>query len=78
MCDSEHDYALFRGEVHYPLGGWNDFYRSYGDNLEQARADGHAWSQRSELEYNWWFHIVDLKTGEIIEEARWPYSLEIT
>lgn len=71
MSDSEHEYALFRGARYYPSGGWEDLHKSYGEDLERARADVLLWIEQQETNnLDWWYHIVDLKTGEIVE-SRW-------
>ena len=66
MSELEHDYAVFRGDNYYPSGGWGDFHKSYGEDLDRATKEARAWLDAQEVPC--WYQIVDLKTGTIIEE----------
>jgi hypothetical protein len=53
-------FLLFAGDEYYPAGGWEDFIESF------STVNG-ALAEAATLEADW-FHIVDLTTGEMVEE----------
>jgi len=54
-------YQLFSGYEYYPSGGWLD-YRCGSSDLAELITK--AEELLEEISFSWW-HIVDLKTGEI-------------
>ncbi len=54
-------YALFAGDQYYPSGGWDDFIGTY-DSVEDALE---AEAKRTRHD---WYQIVDLTTGEQVNE----------
>ena len=54
-------FLLFEGLIYYNEGGWNDFAGGF-DTLEEAIA---SVSGRREF----WWHVVDSRTGRIVEEG---------
>lgn len=55
-------YILFWGDHHYPGGGWEDQHLSY-DDKEAALLVAKT------LDADWW-HLVDLTTGQIVEQGK--------
>ncbi|KYK44529.1 hypothetical protein A1D31_14110 [Bradyrhizobium liaoningense] len=51
-------YAVFAGDNHYPVGGWNDFKGSFA-----TKAEAIAFAEKERHEYSW-AHVIDLQTGE--------------
>jgi hypothetical protein len=56
-------YALFAFEGYYPNGGWSDFIGSFETQEEAKNA------RPERMEY---FQVVDLTTGQIVDEGRIP------
>ena len=57
-------FAVFCGESFYPVGGWRDF-AGWFDTKEAAQAA----QQGGQLDkVQDWYQIVDLTTGEIVDE----------
>ncbi len=52
-------YLLFKGDSHYPSGGWKDLYGSF-DSISGAL---------KELGGVEWWHIVDTRTGKIVRQG---------
>jgi hypothetical protein len=52
-------FLLFAGDYYYPQGGWDDFRGAFG-SLEAAQETG------QKLNRDWW-HIVNVSSGEIVE-----------
>jgi len=59
----EKPFALFACDNYYPNGGWDDFQGLF-DTVEAARAEFFR------VENDYWGHIVDLRTQEIVEDFR--------
>ena len=55
-------FAVFSGDKFYPSGGWNDF-RSSHDTHDEAR--------NAATTGDWW-QIVDLMTGQVVEQGLKP------
>jgi len=53
-------YLLFAGSSYYPLGGWDDFKKSF-ESLDEARR------YIPVVREDWW-QIVDTETGQVITE----------
>ena len=49
-------YLLFRGDIYYPAGGWDDFKGSF-DTLVEAAEEA-----TKDSSFDWW-HVVDSHTG---------------
>jgi hypothetical protein len=49
-------YLLFAGDNYYPLGGWNDFVQSFGDESEAI--DFAVCTDQ----WDWW-EVIDSETG---------------
>lgn len=70
-------YILFGGDSEPEYwGGWGDFIAS-SNKIAHLKmiASKHQYSQAGEIvfvtnTYTWW-HIVDTKTGEIVEKVNW-------
>lgn len=58
-------FALFRGHVHYPSGGWADYVDSFDSKEEAVQGLKH-----DELEARGWWHVVDLTLGEMVLSHR--------
>lgn len=64
-------YAVFAGTMSWPSGGWNDFcgtmdlpLRDEGLKLAEEKRGGR--------DSFCWYHVVDLKTGEILFHGNTP------
>lgn len=57
-------YLVFSDENYYPGGGWNDFKSDY-DSKEEAIESAKAWGRK----HDYWAHVVDTWTMEIIHEG---------
>lgn len=57
-------FAVFMGDIYYPLGGFHDFKASF-DTLKEARVYIKA-QKRSSYD---WYHIVDIEQKRIIERV---------
>lgn len=55
-------FALFACDQYYPCGGWDDFKGSF-DSVHDAL------TELATTSCDWW-HIIDLTSGEKIEEGR--------
>lgn len=61
---SDKHYALFAGSTYYPIGGFSDF-KGLHSELESATSEG----KRMADDECGWFHVVDLRTLEIVAKG---------
>jgi hypothetical protein len=67
----EFPYLLFVGDRYYPNGGWLDLAGRFATADEARARAGFIRSGRHSLERDdFWWHVVDLDSGEIV--ARQP------
>jgi hypothetical protein len=59
-------FALFVGDDFYPAGGWLDFVGCFGTGDEAVAA---AAEPEADCVSGWWFHVADLRTGEVVAGA---------
>jgi hypothetical protein len=68
---TEFPYLLFAGDRYYPSGGWLDLAGRFATVDEAQTRAGFIRSGRHQLEQDdFWWHVVDLNSGEIV--ARQP------
>jgi hypothetical protein len=61
-------FLLFVGSRCYPSGGWNDFQGGY-DTKDEVIAAGIALVEEyADPLIEWWFHVIDMETGEQVHE----------
>jgi hypothetical protein len=59
-------FLLFACSQYYPSGGWNDLKGDF-ETLDEAKEE---WNKYAKEKVYDWGHIVDLKTGEMVEDLR--------
>ena len=65
-------FILFRGDKHYPIGGWDDYVGSFASleeavyHAENVFDDGDQ-EKVFAMKYGW-YHIVDIETGLKVKE----------
>jgi hypothetical protein len=62
-------YIMFTGDTYYPNPGWYGFAKDY-KTIKEIKED---LSNNFVKNYDWW-HVVDLRTGEIVMGAGSAYS----
>jgi len=60
-------YLLFASSTWDIGGGWDDFVGRY-ESEEEAETGAHQAAQVGNW-YDWWWHVVDLKTGQIVRKG---------
>jgi hypothetical protein len=68
-------YLVFAGLSYYAHGGWRDFIGSF-DDLPEANQAGLDTMKEDDRACDPWYQIVDLTTGQIIEEKIYGFTNE--